>query len=156
MNRPISGAMLTCAMLALGCGAVTAHEAEDDFAQNIKLFRPLAEKGNAIAQYNLGVMYASGQGVRRDYRQGLKWYRLAAAQGNALAQNNLGLMYAKGQGVKPDKLRAHMWLSLAAAQGERVAAEKRDGLARKMTPAQIAEAQNLARRCGQRNYANCD
>lgn len=82
------------AALALCCGAVAAHD-EHGYAQNLKLIRPMAEQGNALAQYNLGVMYASGQGVKQDCREAAKWYRLAAAQGNAMAQHKLGLLYSR-------------------------------------------------------------
>jgi TPR repeat protein len=75
----------------------------------------------------------------------MKWYRLAADQGYAHAQYNLGIMYAKGQGVPQDYVKAHMWFNLSAAQGEQDAAEHRDKVAQRMTPAQIAEAQKLAR-----------
>ena len=54
------------------------------------------------AQYNLGIMYAKGQGVPQDYAEAVKWYRLAADQGIPTAQNNLGFMYAKGEGVPQD------------------------------------------------------
>lgn len=143
------------AMLVLYCDAVAAHE-ESGYAQNIKLFRPMAEQGNAVAQYNLGVMYASGQGVKRDYQQAVKWYRLAAAQGHTLAQSNLGMMYGKGQGVTQNHVRAHMWSNLAAAKGNSSAQKNRDRLARKMTAAQISEARKLAGECEGRNYKNCD
>ena len=78
----------------------------------------------------------------------MKWYRRAAEQGNALAQNNLGLAYAKGNGVPQDYVLAHMWWNLAAAQGSATGIKLRDsaeGLMPRMTPAQIAEAQRLAR-----------
>jgi hypothetical protein len=47
--------------------------------------------------------------------------------------------------VLQDFIQAHMWYNLSAAQGEQRAAEARDALAKQMTPAQIAEAQRLAR-----------
>jgi len=75
----------------------------------------------------------------------VRWYRKAADQGNALAQTNLGGMYLNGWGVPQDNVQAHMWYSLAAAQGENHARKNHDLLAEKMTPAQIAEAQRLAR-----------
>ena len=61
--------------------------------------KALAEQGGAAAQYNLGVMYHTGQGVVQDYREAVKWYRKAAERGFARAQSNLGLMYANGEGV---------------------------------------------------------
>ncbi len=73
-----------------------------DYATALREFRPLAEQGNARAQYNLGVMYENGRGVPQDYAKALQWYRKAAEQGVALAQNNLGVMYRKGRGVLGD------------------------------------------------------
>ena len=54
-----------------------------DYATALRLYRPLADKGNAEAQYNLGFMYDKGQGVPQEYAVAVKWYRLAADQGNA-------------------------------------------------------------------------
>ncbi len=68
-----------------------------------------------------------------------------ADQGDSNAQDNLGVLYYMGQGVPQDYVRAHMWFNLAAAGGDKVAARHRDIVAAKMTPAQIAEAQKLAR-----------
>jgi TPR repeat protein len=90
-------------------------------------------------------MYALGQGVPLNYAEALKWFRLAADQGRADAQALLGHMYADGQGVPQDYVSAHMWFNLSAAQGEQQAARERDNIATRMTPAQIAEAQKLAR-----------
>ena len=61
--------------------------------------RQRADQGDAYAQYNLGLMYATGQGVTQDFTQAAAWYCKAADQGDAYAQYNLGLMYAAGQGV---------------------------------------------------------
>jgi hypothetical protein len=91
-------------------------------------------------------MYLNGNGVRQDHAEALKWFRKAADQGLAVAQNNLGLMYAQGQGVPRDYVQAHMWFNLAASQGNfRRSVKARDAIASLMTPAQIAEAQRLAR-----------
>ncbi|PHS09962.1 MAG: hypothetical protein COA89_01515, partial [Acidithiobacillus sp.] len=67
-----------------------------DFATALREWRPLAEKGDADAQFNLGVMYSKGQGVPQDYKTAVKWYTLAAEQGVASAQTNLGHIYDKG------------------------------------------------------------
>ena len=107
--------------------------------------RTLAGEGNASAQFNLGVMYATGEGVPKDAVHAVAWYRKAAEQGNAAAQYNLGLMYASGEGVPKDLVIAYMWRNLAAAQGNELGKTARDALERSMTPAQIAEAQKLSR-----------
>ncbi|MFZ2094355.1 MAG: hypothetical protein WAU99_21680 [Pseudolabrys sp.] len=82
---------------------------------------------------------------RRDYATAVRLNRPLAEQGNANAQYNLGTFYDNGLGVLQDKVRAYMWFSLSAAQGREGAAAFRDLIARRMTPAQIAEAQKLAR-----------
>jgi uncharacterized protein len=116
-----------------------------DYVKAYNQFKALAEKGFAGAQYQLGYIYEKGQGVRQDYVEAVVWYRMAAEQGDAVAQKDLGMMYAIGIGVRQDFVQAHMWFDLAAAQGDSSTQEKRDKLAEKMTPAQIAEAQRLAR-----------
>ena len=82
---------------------------------------------------------------RRDYATAVRLNRPLAEQGNANAQYNLGTFYDNGLGVPQDKVRAYMWFSLSATQGREGAAAFRDLIARRMTPAQIAEAQKLAR-----------
>ena len=124
-----------------------------DFAAELKITRPLATKGEAWAQSNLGGMYVNGEGVLQDYAEAVKWFKLAAAQGSEMAQYNLGRMYAIGQGVPIDYVRAHMWFNLVAVKG--AGGKNRDILAKKMTPQQIAEAQKLARECQARDFKGC-
>jgi TPR repeat protein len=120
-----------------------------DYAEAVKWFRKAAEQGHAGAQNNLGTMYEFGQGLPQDYTEAVKWFRKAANQGEEIAQFNLGGMFYHGQGVPQDYVQAHKWLNLAASKltGElRNKAEKnREIVAAKMTLAQIAEAQKLAR-----------
>ena len=89
-------------------------------------------------------MYANGQGVPQDYAAAMSWYRKAADQGDDAAQFNLGVMYEKGQGLPQDYVLAHMWFSLAASGSNEDAVKQRDTIAKKMMPAQIAEAQKMA------------
>ncbi len=121
-----------------------------DYATALREFRPLAEQGIAEAQFNLGLMYLNGDGVPQDYAEAVKWYRKAAEQGNADGQHNLGAMYGKGLNVPHDWVQAHMWFNLAVSRyppGEDRdrAIKNRDIVAKVMTPAQISEAQKLAR-----------
>ena len=88
-----------------------------DFATALREWTPLAEQGNASAQYNLGFMYDLGMGVLQDDKTAVKWYTLAAEQGNADAQYNLALMYKNGEGVLQDYKTAVKWYRLAAEQG---------------------------------------
>ena len=88
-----------------------------DYQTAFKLWLSLAEQGNASAQFNLGNMYANGQGVKQDDFEAVKWFRQAAEQGYTDAQFNLGVMYAKGQGVKQDDVEAVKWYRKAGAGG---------------------------------------
>jgi tetratricopeptide (TPR) repeat protein len=131
-HGPVSG--------GINSGAAAFNQGDYDAA--LRVWRPLAEQGNAGAQLDLGFMYDNGYGVPQDYREAIAWYRRAADQGNDRAQYNLGHMYDKGDGVPRDYIQAHMWYDIA---GVAVAVKNRDFVAREMTPAQIAEAQRLAR-----------
>jgi hypothetical protein len=116
-----------------------------DFAEACKWYRKAAEQGDADGQYFLGVMFKDGRGVSKDDAEAVKWFRKAAEQDYPEAQHCLGLAYVGGFGVLQDFVQAHMWLNLAAARGNVKAHEMRDELLDLMTPAQIAEAQRLAR-----------
>jgi TPR repeat protein len=83
--------------------------------------------------------------VKQDYAEAAKWYRKAAEQGDICSQYELGMMYEDGHGVPQDFVQAYMWFDLEAAQGLPNGQDKRDSIAKKMTPAQIAEAQRLTR-----------
>ena len=76
-----------------------------------------AEQGDAVAQNNLAVMYALGDGVPENDAEAVKWYRKAADQGHAIAQSNLGAMYEKGNGVPENDAEAVRWYRKAADQG---------------------------------------
>lgn len=91
--------------------------AEQDYPTAKKEFEDAANRGNADAQYSLGHMYESGQGIAQNYAAAMKWYRKAADQGFALAQNNLGFMYENGQGVTRNYRAAIKWFRKAADQG---------------------------------------
>jgi TPR repeat protein len=71
--------------------AIAAND-RGDYATALRLLGPLADQGNARAQFNLGLMYDEGRGVAQNKAEALKWYGLAANQGHAIAQYNLGLM----------------------------------------------------------------
>lgn len=92
-----------------------------DYAAALSQWRPLAEKGNANAQYNLGLFYDKGWGIARNYAEAALWYRKAADQGDADAQYNLATMYDDGQGVSQDYAEALRWYRRAAGQGKAAA-----------------------------------
>lgn len=77
-----------------------------------------AEQGDAVSQFNLGLMYDTGEDVTQDYQEAVRLYRLAAAQGVANAQFNLAVMYAHGYGVGQDCQEAIRLYQALAEQGE--------------------------------------
>jgi len=82
--------------------------------------KALAQKGNAIAQYNLGMMDARVGTVSKKqkyYKSALKWFRLAAGQGHASAQYQMGQIYIYGKGIPKNEKTAQKWYRLAAEQG---------------------------------------
>ena len=98
------------------------------------------------ADFNAGVAAYK----RGDYATALREWRTLAKQGNANAQLLLGVMYDIGLGVRQDDAQAHIWFNLAASRyppGEDRdhSVKNRDIVAKRMTPAQISEAQKLAR-----------
>jgi TPR repeat protein len=137
------------AQFSLGLMYADGHGVSQDYTQAVQWYRKAAEQGNAGGQSNLGMLYANGHGVPQDDAQAAQWYRRAAEQGFVSAQFNLGVMYFNGQGVPQDYVEAHKWENLAAARAssadQKRIAEGRDTVANKMTPAQVAEAQKLAR-----------
>ena len=122
-----------------------AADQRGDYATALRQWRPLAEQGDADAQFNVGNAYHTGQGVPQDDAEAVKWYRKAAEQGDVMAQHNLGALYCKGQGVPQDDVLAHMWFSLAAAQGNEEAVKNRGIVERKMWPWNVWKAERLAR-----------
>jgi len=92
-----------------------------DYVTAANEYRPLAERGDAEAQYRIGRMYEFGNGYPQDKAQGIAWIRKAAAQGHADAEQELGVIYATGDGVKQDNVQAVAWFRKAAEQGEATA-----------------------------------
>ena len=145
MNRSLTSALLAVT-LTLGCGGVAVAQAPKPKPAQVQAVNPFDA---AVAAYD-----------RKDYATAASLFRSLAAQGDASVQYNLGQMYRNGQGVAQDYVRAHMWLNLGASSlsGEdgKTATTNRDNVAAKMTPAQIGEAQAMARKCQASNFKQCD
>ncbi|MGB1864162.1 MAG: tetratricopeptide repeat protein, partial [Candidatus Puniceispirillum sp.] len=107
-SSPVLAADLDKGIRAYDAGNYAAAHAE---------FRSLAERGDAVAQVYLAIMYYNGKGTSRNYDAAIKWYHLAAKQGYAKAQYNLGAIYYTGQGAPQNYVKAVRWFRLAAKQG---------------------------------------
>jgi len=159
--RPLAEQGNPRAQVGLGRMYHGGHGVPQDYQEALKWFRKAAEQADTQAQSMLGGMYANGLGIPQDYQEAVKWYRKAAQQGNINAQNNLGRIYANGKrGVPQDFVRAHMWYSVAASavtgDGVETAVRNRDGVASRMTAVEIEKAQEMARRCQQSQFKECD
>ena len=102
-----------------------------------------ASAGDARAEYSLGFLYQTGEGVPRDFEQAINFYRLAADHGNTDAQVALGNLCRLGLGMETDLVQAYMWYTLASQSGNPMAPRNRERAAADMTPDQIAAAQRL-------------
>ena len=105
---------LVIVVLALGLAACADRETRE---QKFDHMQRLAEKGDAGAQYNLGLMYEQGYGVTPDIKKATAWFEKAAEQGEANAQYRLGSLYYHGQGVPRNVQLAAAWYKKAAEQG---------------------------------------
>jgi TPR repeat protein len=127
ITRSSIGSILVAAFLAFSAVAKADLQTGIDayvsgnYQVALTEFTALAEKGNAEAQYILGIMYVEGKAVPLDYKVAMSWYRKAADQGHAGAQTSLGAMSARGLGVPMDYQTAMSWYLKAAEQGDPMA-----------------------------------
>ena len=167
MNQVQKQMMLVCLCVFTLTGQATADPLSDaqrasdmgDYTKAARLLKPLAAKGNAVAQFKLATLYISGKGVSQNNKEAIRLYRLSAEQGHAVAQSNLATMYYRGEGIRKDFVMAHMWKSIAAsnADGERQLRyiEQLKELEKNMAAKQITEARALAKKCTANKFKGC-
>lgn len=123
-----------------------------DYVRAVRKLRMQAHMANSLGPYEMGRMFMDGS-VTQDYSEAARWFLMSARQGMPKAQVELGELYEQGLGVPQDYVMAHVWFNVAASKfsdvysdGERRdASRRRDAVAAKMTPAQVADAQVMAR-----------
>jgi TPR repeat protein len=142
---PLANLGLAAAQFHLGQLYANGEGVPQDYVQARQWYEKAALQGDSSAQMHLGVLYENGNGVPKDYQLALFWYRLSVNHGNAMTPTRLGRMYEHGNGVTKDVVQAQKWYILGAARGDKLGAELRDALAKQMTPAQLFQAQQLAR-----------
>ena len=106
---------------------------------------PLAEGGDAMAQFNLGLLHETGRGVAEDLAQAATWYERAALQGLTQAQFNLALLHQTGRGVEKDGTQALYWLEVAARHGAGAEQEQAADAAARLAEILLAEDVDNAR-----------
>ena len=126
-----------------------------DYLTAAKEWRPLADRGDATPQFQLGWLYQEGLGVTQDYKTAIDWYTKAAEQGYAYAQSALARMYEKGQGVSKDFSHAYLWFSIANLLWDPDAKTGQERVSKKMNPDQIKYAKKLVLMCIQKKYKGC-
>jgi len=117
--------------------AMDAYNA-GDFETAYDEWLPLAEAGNAAAQFNVGLLHERGEGRERDVEKALEWYVKAAENGFAQAQFRLGEIYDAGRDVERDLIEARKWFYLAAESRYPKARKRKKQIAQDMTPKEIA------------------
>ena len=125
----LSAAALLAAALAAPASADLLADGADayeagDYAEAARAWRPLAEGGDRMAQFNLGLLHETGRGMVEDPAEAAAWYERAAQQGVTRAQFNLALLHQTGRGVEKDGAEALYWLEVAAGHGEGVEGEQ--------------------------------
>jgi TPR repeat protein len=127
-------------MLAEGTGATAPGT-----PAAVYWYRRAVEQDYAPAEYALGNVFLNGGDVPQDYGAARYWLQRAAGHGNTHAQVELGRMYEQGFGATPDRLMAYVWYDIAANRGDAAGSHARDRLAQSLSPAQLFEAQQVAR-----------
>jgi uncharacterized protein len=107
-----------------------------DYAIALKIWRPLAERGEPRSEAGIGFMYHRGQGVPADDREAAMWLGRAAEQGQAEGQLMLGILSYYGRGVEQSYVRAYAWCDLAEINGNSDATLCRDAALESMTNAE--------------------
>jgi uncharacterized protein len=155
-SRTLLGAF-TIALLILSAANPVAGEDEaaalssGNIANLLRLTRSAANRGDAKAQYRLGLLYSNGrEGVGQNRLEAVKWYRRAAEQGDHEAQASLADAYFNGFGVPQDYIEAHKWANLAISRAPDDVTRSAhlvmlETISQKLSRKQIAEAQKLAR-----------
>ena len=137
MNRYVL-IILMGVCLSMG-GIVNASEPMD-----VQQLEARAEKGDVLAQYQLGLQYRSGTRVEKNYLLGLNWFTKAARQGHVDAQNRVAICYNNGEGTLPDIVKAYAWYLVASMNGHKRAQVKQKIYASTLNKRQLFEGQRLA------------
>jgi len=113
-------------------------------AKSLADLRKLADRGDAEAQFQMGVRYHNGEEVPQDDAQAIQWFQRAAEQGHVDAQSHLGAYYWAGRGVHADLSQAYFWSAIALAEGDQNSKSRLEGLASQMTREQVVAARQRA------------
>ncbi|MDA8646051.1 sel1 repeat family protein [Porticoccaceae bacterium] len=123
---------------------------------DIKELLDRANSGDASAQNIVATSYATGERLPENEREAVLWFQKAAVQGHADAQFSLGYVHSVGFGTSKNLVSALAWMSIAKARGSDDAKERLPQLKRTMTQEQISAAQELAVKCFNSDFKDCE
>ena len=154
---------LALSVFASDHAAATAGAADDgdvafklkDYGTAMKLLMPFAQRGDPVAETDVGMMYYGGLGVPLDRAEGVKWFMSSAKHGTPGGEVDMGIAYATGEGIRQDRLQAYMWFSLAADQGSASGVRYRDRITTELKPDEVQRAQDMANTCRNSNFKIC-
>jgi serine/threonine protein kinase len=126
--------------LQTGLAAITNR----DYATALELLRPLADRGDSLAQYHMAMLYWTGRGVLANNNIALDWMRRSARQGQTDAQLELARMYANGINGVEDTFLAYLWYLVTEKNGVYTAITERQAMEADLQPEQIPQAAMLA------------
>jgi hypothetical protein len=130
--------------------SLAAAPAPQDYALAREWYQKAADQNHHLAQFNLGQMFAQGQGMPKSDSMALMWIRRAAEGGDAGAQYDLGSRCSRaGFGsteidASETRAEAYKWFTLAAAQNYRDAQLRADSATMQMTREEVAEGNRRA------------
>ena len=142
-TRWLAGRRRAVAMVAPASSAA-ATSRETYIGQDLKDVQKHADAGDAEAEYEMGVRYASGIDVIQDYSQAMRWFLQAADQGSARAQGRVATWMFLGRGTEQDYSKAYYWGLLAQAGGDDAGRTIVVSSAPYLSPVQIGEEQRQA------------
>ena len=129
-----------------------------DYTQAVKWYQAAAAQGHIKSQENLGMLFYRGDAIEQDINSSIYWFQLAANQNSSEAQQYLAYIYSNGA-VKEDLVKAGMWMTLSAENPDTRHLNKRKNLLKfltsKMTPEQITQARELAKKCIAQQFKDC-
>jgi len=143
-QRPLINGVEAASMDSGQSATVRSSVEQHVQARSLADLRKLADRGDAEAQWQMGVRYYDGDGVPHDDAQAMKWFELAAEQGHVNAQSRLGAYYWAGRGVPVDLFKSYFWSTIAMHQGDEISKGRLEGLSLQMTRAQVAAASQQA------------
>ncbi len=131
---------LAPAQYRLGNMYEKANGVERNLSEAKRYYQLAADQGNAGAMHNLAVLLASDAAGAPDFNAAAEWFIRASNLGVRDSQFNLAILYARGSGVARSLEESYKWFAIAARDGDADAGQKRDDVAKAMTPAQLDTA----------------